>query len=410
VSPMQKIPREEHGISRKSISPAALKVLYTLKDGGFAAYLVGGALRDVLSGVEPKDFDIATNATPDQVRALFRNCRLIGRRFVIAHVRIAGEIIEVTTFRGSGTEDSDESARHVGEDGRITRDNVFGSIEEDALRRDFTANALYYAIEDFALYDFVDSVADIKARILRLIGDPVTRYREDPVRMLRGARLKAKLGFELAPETASPIKELAPLLHDIPAARLFDEACKLFLTGHGLASMRELSKLGLLNTLFPALARFATQQAGKHGALEIVRVALNSTDERLRAGKTVTPGFLFAAMGWPLFTAELERSKNVEFAINAAITGLCERVAIPRRFTTMMADIWSTQERLLRTSPSRARRLVAHPRFRAAYDFLLVRAAAVGDNGLQATAEKWTAAQLPGADFDALFAAPSKPR
>ncbi|MFZ1390582.1 MAG: polynucleotide adenylyltransferase PcnB, partial [Dokdonella sp.] len=245
------IPRAEHGISRKNISNGALRVLYRLHEAGYKAFLVGGAVRDLLLGGHPKDFDIATDATPEQTRALFRNCRLIGRRFRLAHVVFGHEIVEVATFRGIG--EVGDSDRHV-VDGRIVRDNVYGTIEEDAIRRDFSVNALYYDIADFSVRDYVGGIADLQQRTMRLIGDAEQRYREDPVRMLRAARLAAKLDFAIAPEAEAPIKVLAPLLADVAPARLFDESLKLFLSGHGLESLRRLHNLGLLGQIFPATA------------------------------------------------------------------------------------------------------------------------------------------------------------
>jgi len=241
---MRIIPREQHSISRKNISKAALRVLYRLHDAGFAAYLVGGAVRDLLLGGHPKDFDVATDATPDEVKGLFRNCRLIGRRFRLAHVVFGPEIIEVATFRGTG-EEGGEGDRHI-VDGRIVRDNIWGTIEEDAVRRDFRVNALYYDISDFSVRDYVGGMRDLEDRSMRLIGDPEQRYREDPVRMLRAARLAAKLGFTIDPATAAPFSTLGHLLGEAAPARLFDESLKLFLGGHGLKSFKMLEACGLL--------------------------------------------------------------------------------------------------------------------------------------------------------------------
>ncbi|MEJ2481005.1 MAG: polynucleotide adenylyltransferase PcnB, partial [Acidihalobacter sp.] len=246
------IPRDRHSISRRNISKAALRVLYGLHDGGYRALLVGGAVRDLLLGRQPKDFDVATDATPEQVRKLFRNCRLIGRRFRLAHVMFGREIIEVATFRGTG--ESGDGDRHI-VDGRIVRDNIWGTIEEDAKRRDFRVNAMYYDIADFSVLDDVGGMQDLHDRVLRLIGDPETRYREDPVRMLRAARLAAKLDFEISPSASAPFAELAPLLGQAAPARLFDESLKLFMAGHALKSFRTLRRHGLLAPLFPATAR-----------------------------------------------------------------------------------------------------------------------------------------------------------
>lgn len=395
--------RDQHGISRKSISQAALRVLYGLKEAGFEAYLVGGAVRDLLIGVRPKDFDVATNATPDEIHRIFRSCRLVGRRFVIAHVRFGNEIIEVTTFRGS--EGSGE--RHVEEGGRIVRDNIFGSIEEDAIRRDFTVNALYYNVADFTVVDFVGGLDDLRSRHLRLIGDVETRYREDPVRMLRAARLKAKLGFALAGETETQIAELNQLLAEIPPARLFDEVQKLLLSGHALASWAELQRYGLLEALFPAM-RPAVLKRNQN----FLQAALGNTDARIELGKSVTPAFLFAAFGWALMTHRLaERGTDLSklkvddrlAMFDSALIDTAERVAMPRRFSLQVRDIWELQGRLTDTTPTRARKLMASSRFRAGYDFLLLRAYA--DERLHDCAQRWTDAQEPDANFEAIFAA-----
>jgi poly(A) polymerase len=395
--------REQHSISRKSISSAALRTLYGLKDAGFDAFLVGGAVRDLLIGVEPKDFDIATNATPEEIQKTFRNCRLVGRRFVIAHVRFGGEIIEVTTFRGSeGAGD-----RQVEEGGRILRDNVFGSIEEDALRRDFCVNALYYNIADFSVLDFVGGLDDLEHRELNMIGDVETRYREDPVRMLRAARLKAKLNFQLGADTERAIGDLAPLLAEIPPARLFDEVQKLFMSGHALASWAEMQRLGLIEALFPAM-RGAVIKRNQ----TFLQAALGNTDARIGLGKSVTPAFLFAAFGWALMTHRLaERGSDLGklsfdervAMFDAAILDTAERVAMPRRFSLQVRDIWELQGRLTDTTPSRARKLVGNARFRAGYDFLLLRAYA--DERLHDCAQRWTDAQAPDANFETIFGA-----
>jgi poly(A) polymerase len=395
--------REQHDISRKSISSAALRVLYGLKDAGFDAFLVGGAVRDLLLGLIPKDFDIATNATPEEIQKTFRSCRLVGRRFVIAHVRFGGEIIEVTTFRGSeGAGD-----RHVEEGGRILRDNIFGSIEEDALRRDFSVNALYYNIADFSVLDFVGGLEGLEKRELKLIGDAQTRYREDPVRMLRAARLKAKLGFSLAHDTEAQIAELNPLLAEIPPARLFDEVQKLLLSGHALASWAELQRYGLLEALFPAMRAAVIRRNSA-----FLQAALGNTDARIELGKSVTPAFLFAAFGWALMTHRLaERGSDLSklklddrvAMFDAAIIDTAERVAMPRRFSLQVRDIWELQSRLTDTTPSRARKLVGNSRFRAGYDFLLLRAYA--DERLHDCAQRWTDAQEPDANFEAIFGA-----
>ncbi|MBU6247049.1 MAG: polynucleotide adenylyltransferase PcnB [Xanthomonadaceae bacterium] len=372
------IPRDQHVISRKNISKAALRVLYRLNEAGYDAYLVGGAVRDLLLGGNPKDFDVATNATPDEVKKLFRNCRLIGRRFRLAHVVFGPEIIEVATLRGTGEEDGDGD-RHI-VDGRIVRDNVWGTIEEDAVRRDFRVNALYYDIGDFSVRDYVGGMQDVQDKVLRLIGDPVTRYREDPVRMLRAARLAAKLGFRIDAAAAAPFESLGPLLTEAAPARLFDESLKLFLAGHGLKSFRMLEQCGLLKFLFPSTAR--ALKGGDRALRALVERGLANTDARVVEGKSVTPAFLFAVLLWGevreraqgLVASGLELSEAWARAAAHVVGEQCQRVAIPRRFTLTMEEIWSLQPRFEQVQRKRVLRLLAQPRFRAAFDFLLLRA------------------------------------
>ena len=373
------ISRDNHCISRVNISQAALKVLYRLKDSGFHACLVGGGVRDLLLGREPKDFDVATDATPEQVKEVFRNSRMIGRRFRIVHVRFGREIIEVATFRAGHTEGSDEN---LSESGMLLHDNVYGSIEEDALRRDFTVNALYYDIRDFSVIDYADGMQDLEQGLLRLMGDPETRYREDPVRMLRAARFAAKLGFGIEDSTRAPIEDLADLLADIPAARLFDEVLKLFLSGHAVASFEKLRQYGLFEKLFPDTeSSLATQEHEFPHTL--VLKGLENTDTRVAEGKPVTPAFLFAVLLWEpvrLRWLALQADEGLApfTALQAACTDILERqvarVAIPRRFSTPMREIWTLQSRFHHTKGKRPKRLADHPRFRAAYDFLLLRA------------------------------------
>jgi poly(A) polymerase len=373
------VARDGHGISRKDISPNALRVLYRLREGGFAGYLVGGAVRDLLIGGHPKDFDVATNATPEQVRALFRNCRLIGRRFRLAHVVYGREIIEVATFRSN--EDDGSGSREMGDEGRIHRDNVYGTIEDDAVRRDFTANALYYTVDDFSVLDYVNGFEDVQARVLRLIGDPEARYREDPVRMLRAVRLAAKLDFDIEAASAEPIPRLAPLLSGAAPARLFDECLKMFLAGHAEKSFLGLEANGLLPALFPETAKaLATNRSGAlRGTL---LQALRNTDARVAADQPVTPAFLFAALLWPAYVRELAvlQKNGVDAAIaqqraaDRVTLHQAERIALPRRFSLPMQEIWLLQPRFTQRLRKRAMRLLAHPRFRAAFDFLELRA------------------------------------
>lgn len=375
------IPREEHTISRRLFSDSALKVLYRLHNAGFDAYLVGGCLRDALLGKTPKDFDVATNATPDELRDLFRNSRIIGRRFRIVHVRFGREIIEVTTFRGRPGDDHGEHLAQQSEHGLLLRDNVWGNIEEDALRRDFTVNALYYNIADFSLHDWADGVSDIENRTLRLIGDPETRYREDPVRMLRAVRFAAKLDFTIAPSSEAPIPELAPLLLQIPPARLFEEVLKLFLCGHAVATFHQLRDYGLFAMLFPeaeeAMAELPWAEA-------LIVQALTNTDERIQQERPVTPAFLFAALLWPgvhLRTHKLQAEgmppiPAQQTAAQQAVSRQLQHTSIPKRFSLPMRDIWDLQQRLPKRRGKRAFQTREHPRFRAAYDFLLLRESA----------------------------------
>ncbi|HKS58623.1 MAG TPA: polynucleotide adenylyltransferase PcnB, partial [Steroidobacteraceae bacterium] len=384
------VARNEHPISRANISSNALKVLYRLRDAGFQAFLVGGAVRDLLLGLHPKDFDIATNAHPDQVKQLFRNCRLIGRRFHLAHVRFGYEIIEVATFRAAHTPiDEDNSVdegghRVLDERGRILRDNLYGTIEEDVWRRDFTANALYYNIEDFSVWDYVGGVEDARNRILRMIGDPETRYREDPVRMLRAVRFAAKLGFTIHKDTAAPIPKLAWMLDGVPPARLFDEVNKVFLAGSAQPAFELLERLELLEHLFPDLASALQDAPSGNAARELVRLGLNGTDERVRAEKSVTPTFLFAVLMWPAIQRAYAKAGHTSDGDPQHLLAACDqvtarqqqRVAVPKRFTLPLRELVGLQPRFERREGRRALRLLNHPRFRAAYDFLLLRAEA----------------------------------
>lgn len=372
------IPRDQHNISRKNISKSALRVLYHLNEAGHAAYLVGGAVRDLLLDRQPKDFDVATSATPEEVKHLFRNCRLIGRRFRLAHVVFGREIIEVATFRGVGEEGTEGDRRLV--DGRIVRDNIWGTIEEDAVRRDFRVNAMYYDISDFSVRDYLGGMQDLQDRVLRLIGDPGIRYREDPVRMLRAARLAAKLDMRIDTAAMAPFETLGPLLADAAPARLFDETLKMFLTGHGLKSFRMLEQCGLLKFMFPATARALTR--GDEVLRGLVEQGLGNTDGRVNAEKSVTPAFLFAVLLWgevrDVAIDAMAQGVPAGDAWNAAaartLAEQCQRVAVPRRFTFTVEEIWALQPRFEQIQRKRVLRLMEHPRFRAAFDFLLLRA------------------------------------
>jgi poly(A) polymerase len=426
--------RGDHTISRRNISPNALRVLYRLREGGYQAFLVGGCLRDLLLGVEPKDFDVATSATPEEVRRLFRNCRLIGRRFRLAHVFYGQEIIEVATFRaasapspGQETEDDPDILPEVGaseddaaaeaefaearerdadepvdrvldDQGRILRDNSYGTVNEDVWRRDFTCNGLYYNIQDFSLWDYVGAMEDIQARRLKLIGDPEQRYREDPVRMLRAARFEAKLGFSLDAATEAPLAELRHLLGEVPAARLFDETLKLFLTGHGVKSLQVLRNRGLLAVLYPAVGRFL--QAHPGSLIEQLLVAgLANTDERVLAGKSVTPTFLFTLLLYGPIAAYIEKQPPEKWGDVGTILDACDdalrdaqqRVTIPRRFSLGVRDMFALQPQLEHPRSRRVLRLLEQSRFRAAYDLLQLRAQ-VG-MAPREVAEWWTALQ-----------------
>jgi len=410
---MSVIPREQHAISRKDISENALKVLYRLNKAGYEAYLVGGGVRDLLLGKKPKDFDVTTSATPEQVRKLFRNCRLVGRRFRLAHVMFGPEIIEVATFRGhhEGTP-SDRTTSQQGQNGMLLRDNIFGSIEEDAQRRDFTINSLYYSVADFTVRDFVGGVPDLKAGIIRLIGNPETRYREDPVRMLRAVRFAAKLDMQISPETAEPIPRLATLINDVPPARLFEEALKLLQAGHGFATYQLLREYSLFQPLFPTITRNFTEK-GDSAMERIIDQVLKNTDNRIQNDMRVNPAFLFAAMFWyPLLeTAQkIAQESGLAYydafalAANDVLDEACRSLAIPKRITTLVRDIWQLQLRMSRRQGKRAWKLMEHPKFRAAYDLMALRAEAENNRELQLLVQWWGEFQVsaPPAQKDML--------
>jgi len=403
------IPRAEHNISRANISRNALKVLYRLKDGGYQAFIVGGGVRDLLLNRHPKDFDIATNASPEEVRALFSNARLIGRRFRLVHVRFRDEIVEVATFRGLGNEDLESEDRQILDDtGRIIKDNSFGSIEEDAWRRDFTVNALYYNIADYSIWDFVDGMQDIEARRIRLIGDPETRYREDPVRMIRAARLAAKLNLDIHPDTAAPMARLGGLIDGVPPARLFDEFLKVFETGHALDGYHRLREHGLFEHLFPATAEWLAHGDGgrpDERRNRFIERALANTDKRIVDGLPVTPMFLFGVLLWGPIQERakaLRRAGNLSEVQSLIDAGLevtiqqIERITLPRRFSVPMREMIQLQPRFARRQGRRASGLLQHRRFRAAYDLLLLRTE-LGDVPLE-LADWWTRVQSLPAD------------
>ena len=386
------IGRAQHQIDASRLPNSALTVVRTLQQAGFEAYIVGGAVRDLLLGLKPKDFDVATNATPEQVKPLFRRAFLIGRRFRIVHVMFGREIIEVSTFRAtldaqtSPTVDGDERNTHdlagkhhaVDASGRVLRDNVWGPQDQDAARRDFTVNALYYDPTRDIVVDYHHGLRDLKARTLRMIGDPATRYREDPVRLLRVARFAAKLAFAIDPSTRAPIAEHAELLRNVPSARLFDETIKLLQTGHALASLEQLRRLGLHAGLLPLIDLALSQPQGE----AFVMAALRDTDARIAEGKTASPSFLFACLLWPQVNSQwlalqaegLPAIAALDQAADEVLSAQAERLAIQRRISVDMREIWSLQPRLARRTPRYVHSALEHPRFRAAFDFLLLRA------------------------------------
>lgn len=374
---------EQHGIARDQISSGSLKVAMTLQQEGYAAYVVGGAVRDLLLGLKPKDYDIATDATPEQVCSIFRRSRIIGRRFRLVHVRSKGEIVEVSTFRGEATDNvakkKDGRTYSTDTDGRLLRDNFFGSQEEDVRRRDFTVNALFYDPVREEIIDYLDGFEDVLAKRLCIIGEPEQRYREDPVRMLRAVRLSAKLDIEIEHRTAEPIGTLAPLLQNVPAARLFDEMLKLFFSGHAQTGVSNLRTRGLHHTLLPVLDDTLAQPQGER----FVSLVLKNTDERIRQGKSVSPGFLFAALLWHEVLADWDkRHKAGEKLIPAlhktmkvVLSAQRSYLAIPHRHDGFIYDIWSMQPRFQSRTGRKPYRLLEHPHFRAGYDFLQLRCA-----------------------------------
>lgn len=399
--------RDEHCISRSDISPNALKVLYRLENAGFYGFLVGGGVRDLLLQLSPKDFDIATDASPEEIRQLFRNSRIIGRRFKIVHIRFGREIIEVTTFRAPHDADN-EIADHVprrqirgmdsahSQEGMILRDNVYGQVDEDALRRDFTVNALYYTTNGFVVLDFSNGLADLDQRLIRIIGDAPTRYREDPVRMLRAIRFAAKLNFDIEKSTAEPFIKLGKLLLSVSSARMFDETVKMFSTGYAARAFELLQSSGLGEYIIgPTIEAI---QECQESARKLLQLALENTDKRIAEDKSVTPYFLFAALLWPMLSLRLEEEQRNSgpgnqrlgfLAIaNEVIGEQLEYTAIPKRISYASREIWEMQWKLENKNRKSVKSTFAHPRFRAAYDFLLLRAAA-GEK-VEESAQWWT--------------------
>jgi poly(A) polymerase len=394
----------DHPIRHTALSAGALQVTRRLQDGGFKAFIVGGAVRDLLLGIEPKDFDIATDARPEQVKPLFRRAYLIGRRFRLVHVHVGAETIEVSTFRAAQTGD-DATDEH----GRLISDNVYGTQAEDAARRDFTINALYFDPATEEVWDFVGGVADIRARRLKLIGPPTTRFREDPVRMLRAVRLAAKLGVAIEPRTAAPIPKLAPLMQNVPPARLFDEMQKLLLSGHAVETVKSLRTHGLSHGLLPLLDVILEQPLGQR----FIDLALANTDARVREDRGVSPGFLFATLLWhdvlATWNAATARGDKPIPALFEAMDRVLERqakqIAIPRRFEATIKEIWALQPRFLQRSGQRPFRLLEHPRYRAAWDFLGLRCASGELEGELSDLAKWWErfADAPHAEREAML-------
>ncbi len=359
------------GVHREDVPDSAMRTCEGLQKAGFKAFIVGGGVRDLLLGLKPKDFDVATDATPDEVRKIFRRSRIIGRRFQIVHVMFGRDTIEVSTYRAL------QADAETDEHGRVLRDNVWGSQAEDATRRDFTINALYYDPVADTILDYHDGVRDLHRRTLRMIGDPATRYREDPIRMLRTARFAAKTGFAIEPATQAPIKDLASLIHNVPPARVFDEMLKLLQSGHAIDSLHQLRAQGLHHGLLPLLDVILEQPDGER----FVHAALTRTDERVAEGKPISPGFLFATLLWQQvrvrWNERVAAGENSIPALHAAIDSVLdeqgEKLAIQKRMVGDMREIWVMQPRFERRTPAAANRLVAHMRFRAAYDFMLLR-------------------------------------
>ncbi|CAM4257111.1 polynucleotide adenylyltransferase PcnB [Vibrio agarivorans] len=394
--------REQHNISRKQISDNALKVLYRLNGAGFQAFLVGGGVRDLLLGGQPKDFDIATNATPEQIKGLFRNCRLIGRRFRLAHIMFGRDIIEVATFRGHHQETT-KNVSQKSDAGLLLRDNVYGTIDQDAERRDFSINAMYYSIEDYSIHDYAGGVDDLEDKLIRLIGDPETRYREDPVRMLRAVRFAVKLDFDIEEDTAEPIEHLAPLLRDIPAARLYEESLKMLQSGYGLETYHLMREYNLFQQLFPRVAEFFTEDY-ESPTEQMLDLALDSTDQRHDEGKRINPAFMFAAILWypvkALADHFMQSRKMTEYdaimeAGNVVLDEQVRSTAIPRRHTATIREIWQLQLRLPRRTGKRAFRLMELNKFRAGFDFLEMRGE-IEQGETKELAEWWSTFQNAG--------------
>jgi len=403
------IPFKKHQIDRNLLSSGATRTIDGLQKAGFEAYIVGGAVRDLLLNRNPKDFDVATDATPEEVNRVFRRSRIIGKRFRLVHVLFGDETIEVSTFRGHHQSTGDA---HTNESGRITRDNVFGSLEEDATRRDFTANALYYDPTSQEVLDFHHGFADIQAGVLRIIGNPETRYAEDPVRMLRAVRLSAKLGLSIDPATKAPIAKMAELLEDVPPSRLFDEMLKLFLSGHAIESVTALRKQHLHHGLLPMLDVVLEQPMGER----FVMLALKNTDDRILSGKSANPSFLFATLlwhevlaAWTIYKKDNPPIPALHMAMNDVIATQAEKLAIHNRYTAAMKEIWGLQPRFEQRAGKRPFGLLTNPRYRAGYDFLLLRCES-GETPAE-LGEWWTKfAEAEGEERTAMLQADTAPK
>lgn len=417
INPDYIIPRNRHHVSKTEISPNALSVLNRLNGEKFESYLVGGGVRDLLLRKNPKDFDITTNATPPQIRRLFRNARIIGRRFKLAHILFHREIIEVATFRGQEKNDIDQ---RTNEQGMLVRDNVYGTLEEDAWRRDFTINSLYYDIRDSSIVDYTGGFKDIEQKQVRMIGDPITRYKEDPVRMLRAVRFAAKLNFNIEAETAKAIPTSKHLLAPVAGSRLFEEVAKLYQCGAAEALQKLLVHHELFGQLFPQTDALLNSEYPLNTLLSL---ALKNTDRRIHEEKPVIPSFLFAVLLWFPFIAhktKLEQHADttlapddakleddaeeqafeplvaLEKSMNYVLREQCKITTIPKRHTQIIREIWLFQYRLQKRTGKRPQQLLQHPRFRAAYDFLALRALA-GDESIE-LADWWT--KFQAVDFD----------
>lgn len=391
------IARPSHNVSRADISKNALKVLYRLHKAGYQAFLVGGCVRDAILGLHPKDFDVSTNAHPEEVRALFGNCRLIGRRFRLAHVRFGREVIEVATFRASVDAEENHADSVQDHEGRILRDNVYGTVDEDVWRRDFTCNALYYNIADFSIWDYTDGVKDIQRRRLVLIGDPDKRMREDPVRMLRAVRFAAKLGFTIDSSVDKAMHQSVHLLSNVPAARLFDEFLKMFQAGFAEKTLDLLREYKLFAQLFPETSAELDRDPS---FVRFVQLALVNTDRRIAEGKSVTPMFLLGVFFWASVRKMAAQNRSREKMSEAQsialaayeLSGLHQsRISIPKRFTAPMREMLALQPRFDVMTGQRGLKLLEHRRFRAAYDFMILRAEVGEIDG--SVAEFWTNVQ-----------------